>query len=230
MPVTNVTRQTGEGWSLLKLSSPDGLNKLGSETLESLYGELVTILSGGDCRCLAIVGEGRSFAVGADLREVGQLTPESARSFSDLGNRVFRLIESSEAVVVAGIDGFCLGGGLDLALAADWRMATSSSLFGHPGADLGIITGFGGTQKLGRLVGQQRSLMWIFTASRIQAREAYNAGFLQEICPPDRFSAAVERRVKTFSELSHEWVRTVKNRFRYQEDGWEGFRNSPVLP
>ena len=230
MPATSVTRQDGEGWSLLKLSTPDGLNKLGCETLESLYDELATILSGGDCRCLAIVGEGRSFAVGADLREVGQLTPRSAREFSDLGNRVFRLMENSEAVVVAGIDGFCLGGGLDLALAADWRMATSSSVFGHPGADLGIITGFGGTQRLGRLVGPRRSSMWIFTASRVNAREAYNAGFLQEICPTDRFRDAVERRVNSFSGLSPGWVGAVKNSFRHQKDGWKGVGNSPTLP
>ena len=128
-------------------------------------------------------------------------------------------------MVVAGIDGFCLGGGLDLSLAADWRIASSSSVFGHPGADLGIITGFGGTQRLGRLVGARRSYLWVSTASRIGAREAYDAGFLQEVCHPDEFRAAFEKRVQTFAGMSPGWVRGVKSRFRHQGDGWRGSCN-----
>jgi enoyl-CoA hydratase len=138
LPVTKVTKEVGEGWSMLKLSAPSGLNRLGTVTLRNIYAELNSALSG-DCRCLAIVGMGRSFAVGADLREIGQMGSAEAREFSGLGNSIFRLLENGKAVVVAGIDGFCLGGGLDLALSADWRIATNRSVFGHPGADLGII-------------------------------------------------------------------------------------------
>jgi enoyl-CoA hydratase/carnithine racemase len=198
--------------------------------LESLYGEIREVLSEGGCRCLGITGEGRSFAVGADLEEVSRLTPPSAKTLSDLANGTFRLLEGADFAVVAGVDGFCLGGGLDLALAADWRMASSSSVFGHTGADLGIITGFGGTQRLGRLVGERRSFMWISTASRLGAREAYCAGFLQEVCSPERFRDAFENRVKTFSRLSVEWVRAVKSGFRNFGDGPKGSREVLTVP
>ena len=129
--------------AVITLSSPDGFNRLGTQVLESLRSEVERALEG-NCRCLGITGKGKSFAVGADLRELSALSPEPARALSDLANGVIRLLENSGVPVVAGIDGFCLGGGLDLALGADWRLASSTSVFGHPGADLGIITGFGG--------------------------------------------------------------------------------------
>jgi enoyl-CoA hydratase len=222
LSATTITRESGKTWSVIRLSSPSGLNRLGTETLELLYSELVTALSEDNCRCLAIVGEGRSFAVGADLREVARLNPKSARDFSDLGNSVFRLLEDSETIIVAGIDGFCLGGGLDFALSADWRIASSSSIFGHPGADLGIITGFGGTQRLPRLIGPHRSFTWILTAAKVGAEEAYESGFLQEICRQDEFQGRLEKRLKWFAGMPSEWIRTVKNRFRYLSDAWLG--------
>ena len=219
MSDTTVTGESGEGWFVLRLSSPTGLNKLGMETLELLYQEVLVALSG-DCRCLALVGEGGSFAVGADLREVSRLTPRKAREFSDLGNRIFRLLESSASIVVAGIDGFCLGGGLDLALCADWCLATTRSVFAHPGADLGIITGFGGTQRLPRLIGRSRASMWLFSGKRIRAAEAYGSGLLQEICPQGQFTDHLMARIRHFSAMPASWLRGVKYGFRYCSEGW----------
>jgi enoyl-CoA hydratase len=226
LPLTTVTTERGDSWALLTLSSPAGLNKLGTDTLISLLKEIRANLSYG-CRCLGITGEGDSFAVGADLREIGGLTPATARQFSDLGNSIFRLLENSDTIIVAGIDGFCLGGGLDLALAADWRIATSRSVFGHPGADLGLITGFGGTQRLPRLIGASRAVNWLYTAERISASDAYSAGLLQEISSEGDFQEALMKRIRTFAGLSSEWVRDVKRKFRYQCNGWpEGGRTS----
>jgi enoyl-CoA hydratase len=221
LPVTKVTKEAGEGWSLLELSTPSGLNRLGTETLKSLYAELTAALSGG-CRCLAIVGRGKSFAVGADLREMGQMGSREAREFSDLGNCIFRLIESSEAVVVAGIDGFCLGGGLDLALSADWRLATDRSLFGHPGVDLGIVTGFGGTQRLPRLIGRHRAAIWLFTGARIRAAEAYKEGVIQEVCSPAAFQDSLRTRIEQFAVRPVQWISGVKYSLRYGSEGWRG--------
>jgi len=122
-------------------------------------------------------------------------------------------------MVVAGIDGFCLGGGLDLALAADWRIATSRSVFGHPGADLGLITGFGGTQRLPRLVGSRKAGKWLYTAERINTSDAYAAGLIQEISTESEFKENLMNRIRTFAGLSPEWVRGVKGQFRYFSDG-----------
>ncbi len=235
MPSTNVTTERGDGWALITLSSPgsslgyspgsssSALNKLGTDTLILLLEEIRANLLDG-CRCLGVTGVGDSFAVGADLKEVCGLTPATAREFSDLGNSIFRLLENSETMVVAGIDGFCLGGGLDLALAADWRLATSRSVFGHPGADLGLITGFGGTQRLPRLIGARRAATWLFTAEKIGAAEAYAAGLLQEISSEGKFQNVLMKRIRTFAGLSPEWIRDVKQRFKFYSDGWGGGR------
>jgi enoyl-CoA hydratase len=212
LPLTIVTAQKGDGWALITLSSPAGLNKLGTDTLIPLRAEIRANLSNG-CRCLGITGVGDSFAVGADLREIGGLTSATAREFSDLGNSIFRLLENADTMIVAGIDGFCLGGGLDLALAADWRLATSRSVFGHPGADLGLITGFGGTQRLPRLIGAKRAINLLYTAERISAWDAYAAGLLQELYPGNDFQEVLMQRIRTFAGLSHEWIREVKRGF-----------------
>jgi len=199
--------------AVITLSSPDGLNRLGAWVLESLRSEVERALEG-NCRCLGITGKGKSFAVGADLRELAALSPKAARALSDLANGVIRLLENSGVPVVAGIDGFCLGGAVDLVLGADWRLASSTSVFGHPGADLGIITGFGGTQRLSRLIGQRCASQWILTAARVGAVQAYEAGFLQEVCEPDGFRSAFEKRMKAFASLPREWVGEVKKSLR----------------
>lgn len=219
MPRTAVRTEKGDGWALIILSSPAGLNKLGSDTLVPLLEEVRSNLSG-DCRCLGITGQGGSFAVGADLREIGGLTPGTARTFSDLGNTLFRTLENSDTLVVAGIDGFCLGGGLDLALAADWRIATERSVFGHPGADLGLITGFGGTQKLPRLIGASTAAKWLFTAGRIGAAEAREAGFIQELAVGGDLQKILMERIRAFAGLRQEWIRDVKRDFRFQSGFW----------
>lgn len=217
--MTKVTTRRGDGWALITLSSSAGLNKLGSDTLVPLKEAIRATLTEG-CRCLGITGMGDSFAVGADLKEIGGLSPTSARDFSDLGSSIFRLLEDANTMVVAGIDGHCLGGGLDLALSADWRVATSRSVFGHPGSELGLITGFGGTQRLPRLIGARRAGKWIFTAERISASDAYAAGLLQEIALEGDFHEFLMDRIRSFSGFNPEWVRKVKGGFRYQGDGW----------
>lgn len=219
MPATFVSTQRGDGWALVTLSSPAGLNKLGSDTLVPLLEEVNANLSAG-CRCLGITGNGNSFAVGADLREIGELTPSTAWKFSTLGNDLFRLLENPDTMVVAGIDGFCLGGGLDLALSADWRIASTRSTFGHPGADLGLITGFGGTQRLPRLIGTGKARKWFYTAERISASDAYAAGLIQEITSEGGFEEKLLDRIRYFAGLSPDWLRNIKGSFRYNSPGW----------
>jgi enoyl-CoA hydratase/carnithine racemase len=211
---TDVITERGDGWTLVTLTSHAGLNRLGSDTLVPLLEEVRKALAEG-CRCLGLTGKGDSFAVGADLNQIAGLTPEAARRFSDLGNSIFRLLESTDAIVVAGIDGFCLGGGLDLALAADWRIASSRSAFGHPGADIGLITGFGGTQRLPRLIGPRKAAQWFYSAARVSALDAYEAGLLQEVVPDDDFEESFMGRILAFTAQSPERAREMKYRFRH---------------
>jgi len=209
---TRLSLQRGPGWAIVRLSTGDGLNKLGSTILEELTAVVEECVDDPALSCLAIKGEGGSFAVGADLREVLSLTSLSARTFSDLGNRLFRVLERTDAAIVACIDGFCLGGGLDLALAADWRIATERSMIGHPGADLGLITGFGGTQRLARLIGPRKTLEMLMSGRRVTASEAYQAGLVQEICSLEDFEEKVMSRVEQFRKMSREIIGAVKVR------------------
>lgn len=212
MTVTNVAVQKKHGYAVLRLSSTTGLNRLGTDLLNTLAVQVARCLDDPELRCLVILGEGGSFAVGADLNEILELDPATARRFSDLGNSIFRLIEHATAVVIAAIDGHCLGGGLDLALAADWRISTQRSVFSHPGVDLGVITGFGGTQRLSRLIGYSKSLEMFFSGRRVNAREAFITGLVQELCTETDFESIIINRVKHFVNLNRGDIGKLKNR------------------
>ncbi len=214
MPKTKVSTEWGHGWAIVRLSSDKGLNKLGTRTLVNLKGQILSAAGLPDVKCIGLLGEGGSFAVGADLREIRDLKPDTAREFSDLGNSLFRTMERSEVFFVAGIDGFCLGGGLDLALAADWRLGTERSVFGHPGADLGLITGFGGTQRLSRLIGSRRAMLWFLTADRLSGRGAYDQGLLQELCRDGDFEARFIGTVERFAAAHPRHLRECKRQLR----------------
>jgi enoyl-CoA hydratase/carnithine racemase len=121
------------------------------------------------------------FASGADLREIANVTGDSASEFALRGQRLMDSIASLGALTIAAVDGFCFGGALDLALACKMRIASPQSLFSHPGASLGIITGWGGTQRLPRLVGQANALEMFFLAKRIDAEEALKIGLVDRI-------------------------------------------------
>ncbi len=212
MAATDIIIQREPGYAVLRFSSPAGLNRLGTELLDTLFLHTAKYLADPELRCLVIQGVGGSFAVGADLNEILNLDPASARLFSDLGNSIFRAIERSSTAVIAAIDGYCLGGGLDLALAADWRISTQRSVFGHPGADLGVITGFGGTQRLSRLIGHKKSLEMFFSARRVKAQEAYLTGLVQELCSEEDFESRLTARIEHFLNMESSSIGDLKSR------------------
>ncbi len=126
-------------------------------------------------------GCGNVFASGADLREIAEVDVESAEAFARRGQRLMQRISDLRLMTVAAISGVCFGGALDLALACNYRIASPDALFSHPGVDLGIITGWGGTQRLPRLVGQTNALEMFFTARRVGAKEALRIGLIHAV-------------------------------------------------
>lgn len=126
-------------------------------------------------------GSGNSFASGADLREIADVTSETAKEFSLRGQRLMNEIADLPNATIAAINGFCIGGALDLALACKERIASPTATFAHPGASLGIITGWGGTQRLPRLIGQANALKMFFTAEQIDASEALRIGLIDRV-------------------------------------------------
>lgn len=142
-------------------------------------------------RRLIFTGTGEAFASGANLNEIAALTAADAPEFARLGQTLMHKIDRLPQFVIAAINGVCFGGALDLALACDTRIAAPSAKFAHPGASLGIITGWGGTQRLPRLIGHARALEMFMTASPISAEQALNIGLIDRIAE-DVVAAALE--------------------------------------
>ena len=140
---------------------------------------------------LIFTGSDGTFAAGADIRQVAQLDSQGAFEFGLRGQAVFSAIRAFSGLTVAAIDGFCMGGALDLAISCDRRIATRRSVLSHPGVSLGIITGWGGTQLLPRLIGRKNALRLLLTADRINGLEAHEIGLVDEIAE-DPFERAIE--------------------------------------
>lgn len=168
--------------AVIEINRPQQLNTLSRETLHELSVALTELGRSPQIRKIIITGAQGIFSVGADLNEIAQPDSASALDFSQLGQSVFAQIRNSQAMTIAAIDGHCLGGGLDLALSCSVRLSTSRSTFQHPGARRGIMTGWGGTALLPRLVGRANALRLLLTAERINAHEALRIGLIDEVC------------------------------------------------
>ena len=164
---------------MLRLRSDDDMNRLTTACLLELTSTLETVA--GQIRSLIITGNQNFFSAGADLYEIADLNGPSGLEFSRIGQRLMNSIECFPAPVYAAISGYCMGGGLDLALACHRRIASPNAIFGHRGAALGLITGWGGTQRLPRLVGKTTALQMFVTAERIIAGRALQMALINAV-------------------------------------------------
>jgi enoyl-CoA hydratase len=166
---------------LMRLEADDGFPRLELRVMDALERETERLAEAPELAGAVITGSERAFAAGAEIAEVARLTPGVALVFSRRGQQVLGRIASSEKPVVAAIRGYCIGGGLDLALACRARIAAGDAVFAHTGATLGIITGWGGTQRLPRLIGRGRAIEMLMTGGRIRANEALAWGLVSGI-------------------------------------------------
>ncbi len=134
-----------------------------------------------DFRKIIFTGTGDVFASGADLREIAEVTKDAAQEFASRGQTLMKKIADAPQTTIAAVNGYCFGGALDLALACDKRIAAPNAIFCHPGANLGIITGWGGTQRLPRLIGETKALEMFLTAKKVDAAEAVQIGLIDKI-------------------------------------------------
>jgi len=170
----------------LEMFQADGFPRLSASLLHELEDALDQLLPDPGCAGLVLHGTEKSFAAGAEISEVGALRGTSALEFSLRAQVLFERLAEAPKPVVAAISGYCLGGGFDLALACHTRIATPDAVFGHPGATLGIITGWGGTQRLPRLVGRGRALEMLLTGESLVAERALEMGLVGELLPASR--------------------------------------------
>lgn len=186
---------------MLQLVSPDGTNILSMARISALLAaveELRVEAEAGALQALVITGNEKFFSVGADLNEISQLTGPAAFEFSRRGQALMRMVDHFPVPVIAAIRGYCMGGSMDLALACDYRIAAPNAVFGHRGASLGVITGWGGTQRLPRLIGKARALQMFLLAEMVPAEEALRIGLVNKIAE-DPVAEAV-RYVQAFSK------------------------------
>ncbi len=168
-----------DGICVLRLSSEDGTNRLTRNCVLALTEAIREAARAANP--LIITGNQKLFSAGADLNEIARLTGPAAYEFSKMGQALMNAVESFPAPVFAAVSGYCLGGGLDLALACHRRIASPNAVFGHRGAVLGLITGWGGTQRLPRLVGKARALQTFLAAEKIHAGEALRIGLVEGV-------------------------------------------------
>ena len=209
--MTNVLLEKKGHIAIATINRPKALNALNSDVLTDL-GELVDIVnSDSEIRALVLTGSGeKAFVAGADIGEMSTLTPEEGEAFGKHGNDVFRRIETLPIPTIAAINGFALGGGCELSMSCDIRICADTAVFGQPETGLGITPGFGGTQRLARLVGPGMAKQMIYTARNIKADEALRIGLVNAVYPLAELYAAAEKLASQIAANAPIAVRAAK--------------------
>ena len=171
--------------AVITMNNEKVLNALNTATLYELNDVLDKIDSDNEINVAIITGAGKAFVAGADIKEMANMSVDESASFAKTGMTVFMKIERLSKPVIAAVNGFALGGGLELASACDIRIASTKAIFGQPEVGLGITPGFGGTQRLARIVGIPMAKQMIFTATNIKSDRAFQIGLVNEVVEPE---------------------------------------------
>lgn len=172
--------------AIIKMNRPAAMNALNSETLGELKEAFARLKDDDGVKVVIITGEGKAFVAGADIAEMKDMTGDQAKEFSKTGQKVFSKIAKMKKPVIAAVNGFALGGGCELAMACDIRIASEKAKLGQPEVNLGVIPGFAGTQRLSRLVGAAKAKELIFTADMVDAQTALSIGLVNQVVPPEQ--------------------------------------------
>ena len=186
MNYKNLIYETDGQIAICTFNRPKALNALNTETMDELAHVISTFKDDNGLKVLILTGSGdRSFIAGADIKGMVGRAPISARWFSEHGSKILREMETIGKPSIAAVNGFALGGGCEVAMACSIRIASTNALFGQPEINLGIIPGYGGTQRLPRLVGAGRALEILMTGDPVNAAEAHRIGLVNKVCEPD---------------------------------------------
>lgn len=201
--------------AVLTINRPDALNALSSEVLEEISGAFEALQQDEDVRVIIITGAGRAFVAGADVAEMADLNMVEGRAFGNIGQELFRRIEKSEKPTIAAINGYALGGGLELAMCCDIRIASETAVMGQPEVGLGIIPGFSGTQRLTQIVGKGRAAQMILTTENIGAAEALSYGLVNKVAAPEALmdeALAMAGTIAAKAPLAVRWANSAIKR------------------
>ncbi len=211
----NINLSIENGIATITMDRPQALNALNSQTLKELNSIIDELECNDDVRVLIITGNGKSFVAGADISEMKELNSVQGRKFGLLGNKIFRRLEMMEKPIIAAVNGFALGGGCELSMACDIRIASSKAKFGQPEVSLGITPGFGGTQRLARLVGVGKAKELIFTGDVIKADEALKIGLVNSVVEPEELMNVAKQmaeKIKNNAPIAVAYSKVAINR------------------
>jgi len=211
MEYNNIVVQVKEGIATITFNRPEVLNALNSDLLKEFSHALDEITADEDVRGLILTGAGeKSFIAGADIREFPTFNALKAKSFSEMGHSLMNKLQELPIPVIAAVNGFALGGGCEIAMACDFIYASENAMFGLPEITLGIIPGFGGTQRLSRLIGMSMAKEMIFTGKMISADVAKGIGMVNKVCPLEKLMDEVITTTKTIASKGKVSVRAAK--------------------
>ena len=183
----------------LTINRPKALNALNTEVLSELADALKEIEADDAVKAVIVTGEGKAFVAGADIAQMSKLNAVEGRAMMQAGHKVMNTIDQMPKPFIAAVNGFALGGGCELAMACDIRIASSKAKFGQPEVGLGIIPGFCGTQRLSRLVGKGMAKYLIYSAEMINAEEAFRIGLVEKVVEPDALMETAEKLANTIA-------------------------------
>ncbi|HUP49328.1 MAG TPA: enoyl-CoA hydratase-related protein [Thermoanaerobaculia bacterium] len=215
----NIRTENREGVLWITIDRPKVLNALNAQTVEEIGRAFDGARDDESVRAVIVTGAGeKAFVAGADINELATMTPMSGKAVSEKGQGVLLSIEHFPKPVIAAINGFALGGGCELALACHIRIASEKAQLGLPEVTLGIIPGYGGTQRMARLVGKAKALELVCGGERIGAAEAERIGLVNKVVPADQLLAAAEAMAKTIASRSPVAVRAAIEAINHGSD------------
>jgi len=195
---------------LVKISKPQTLNALSSEVLGELSLTIDKLEADSNIRVIIFAGEGKSFVAGADISEMKEMSAKEANDYAMLGAQLFQRIEFLNKVTIAAINGFALGGGCELAMACDIRIASEKAKFGQPEVGLGITPGFSGIRRMMEIVGEAKAKEYIFSGRMFDAYEAEKIGFVNKVVSPDALMEEAQKLAEEIASKSFNAVITSK--------------------
>lgn len=196
MPYQHLTLSVQDRIATVTVNRPDKLNALNAATIGELGEAIDDVQRRDDVAAMILTGAGRAFIAGADISELAGKSALEGRRLARRGQEIFRRYETSAKPTVAAVNGFALGGGCELAMSCQIRIASEAAKFGQPEVKLGLIPGYGGTQRLPRLVGRGRALQLLLTGEMIDAQEAYRIGLVNRVVPGDQLLASAAAMIQ----------------------------------
>jgi enoyl-CoA hydratase len=196
----NIRTENKDGILVITIDRPKVLNALNAQTVDEIRQAFEAARTDDSVKVIILTGAGeKAFVAGADINELATMTPITGKEIAERGQRTFRAIEKFTKPVIAAINGFALGGGCELALACHIRIASDKAQLGLPEVTLGIIPGYGGTQRMARLLGKGKALELILTGDRVKADEAERIGLVNKVVPADQLMTAAEEMARTIA-------------------------------